>query len=199
MKIKLYYQNKALGEAWREQFGRSEQVVIIEGSILDTDCDAIVSPANSFGFMDGGLDWHLSEHFGWDFQDAVQERIKQRPIKELLVGEALILSTGANQIPWMIVAPTMRVPMHIKTSINAYLALKAILSSTLTHTDNPAIHSIAIPGLGTGVGRLSPQNCAIQMFAAYTEILENHFKYPTDFKAAQKNQLNLNDQGLIYD
>ena len=27
--------------------------------------DAIVSPANSFGFMDGGIDYCYSEHFGW--------------------------------------------------------------------------------------------------------------------------------------
>ena len=27
--------------------------------------DAIVSPANSFGFMDGGIDYAYSDHFGW--------------------------------------------------------------------------------------------------------------------------------------
>ena len=27
--------------------------------------DAIVSPANSFGFMDGGIDMVYSKRFGW--------------------------------------------------------------------------------------------------------------------------------------
>ena len=36
---------------------------------------AVVSPANSFGFMDGGLDYKLSERFGWALQERLQRRL----------------------------------------------------------------------------------------------------------------------------
>lgn len=199
MKLKLYHRDKTLGDAWSVFFDDIDRIDIINGNICDTDCDAIVSPANSFGFMDGGLDWQLSEKFGWDLQERVQRIIKERAINELLVGEALIVSTSSKKIPWVICAPTMRVPMHIKTSINAYLAMKAILTTVLRHREKPEMNSVAIPGLGTGVGALAHESCAVQMYTAYKEIILGEFEFPKDFGAAQKAQLKLNDKGMIYD
>ena len=69
--------------------------------------------------------------------------------KELLIGKSLVIPTKHNYIPFLISAPTMRVPMsfNIATSINAYLAMKAILIAGKNHE---AINTIAIPGLCTG-------------------------------------------------
>jgi O-acetyl-ADP-ribose deacetylase (regulator of RNase III) len=55
--------------------------------------------------------------------------IKELPEGELLVGQAMVLETGDRQIPFLISAPTMRIPtnFNIDTSVNAYLAMKAIL------------------------------------------------------------------------
>ncbi len=64
MKIELVSIQPKLVEAWKDFFGHQENVTLIEGDITHTGCDAIVSPANSFGFMDGGLDYALSERFG---------------------------------------------------------------------------------------------------------------------------------------
>ncbi len=152
MKIKLVYRDEDLGVAWKKCFSYHNTVSIIEGDICNIECDAIISPANSFGFMDGGLDYALSEKFGWDLQKRLQKIIGKRPVQELLVGEALIISTGSKDIPWLISAPTMRVPMQVKRSINPYLAMKAILSEVLLHKELPEIETIAVPGLGTGVG-----------------------------------------------
>ena len=55
MKIILAGIETMLLEAWEVRFSEMENVEIFRGSIFDTDADAIVSPANSFGFMDGGL------------------------------------------------------------------------------------------------------------------------------------------------
>ena len=41
-----------------------DELSFVQGSILEVSTDALVSPANSFGYMDGGLDLLLSEHFG---------------------------------------------------------------------------------------------------------------------------------------
>ena len=38
--------------AWEAFFGQEHAVQIVETDITTIDCDAIVSPANSFGFMD---------------------------------------------------------------------------------------------------------------------------------------------------
>jgi O-acetyl-ADP-ribose deacetylase (regulator of RNase III) len=39
-------------------------VTVHQVSILDVACDAVVSPANSFGFMDGGIDAVYLSLFG---------------------------------------------------------------------------------------------------------------------------------------
>ncbi|MBL4705837.1 MAG: hypothetical protein JKY54_15025 [Flavobacteriales bacterium] len=64
----------------------------------------------------------------------------------------------------------MRVPTSdgIPESVNAYLAMKAILIEGIK---NNKINSIAIPGLCTGTGKMPPFNAAKQMKIAYDEII----------------------------
>ncbi|MCA9175142.1 MAG: macro domain-containing protein, partial [Planctomycetales bacterium] len=198
MDLQLFYRDEPLGDAWRKDFASCPKVAIACGDITDATCDAIVSPANSFGFMDGGLDHAISERFGWDLQEAVQQEIRRLPERELLVGMALVVPTGDDRIRWLIAAPTMRVPMsfNIASSVNAYLAMKAVLVAA---NRTPAIKSIAIPGLCTGVGRMPAYVASNQMYVAYDEVaLGNH---PTflDFGEAQKHQADLNPNGMIWD
>ena len=56
MKLILSATEASLANAWEKFCGELDFVKIHGGSILDVDCDAVVSPANSFGFMDGGID-----------------------------------------------------------------------------------------------------------------------------------------------
>jgi len=114
----------------------------------------MVSPANSFGFMDGGLDYALSERFGWQLEKKLQQRIKELPEGELLVGRAMVIETGDSDVPYLISAPTMRIPtsFNIDTSVDAYLAMKAILIKVKQHE---GILSVAIPSLCTGLAKCS--------------------------------------------
>lgn len=64
MKIILSAIQPKLIDAWKDSFSTEENVIISENDITKIECDAIVSPADSFGFMDGGLDYALSERFG---------------------------------------------------------------------------------------------------------------------------------------
>ncbi|RYU97493.1 macro domain-containing protein [Emticicia agri] len=197
MKIILAAVDYRLISAWNTFFGEEPNVSIIETDITQLACDAIVSPANSFGFMDGGLDYALSERFGWDLEKKLQQRIKDLPEGELLVGQAIVLETGDSTIPFLISAPTMRVPMNfnIDTSVNAYLAMKAIL---IKAKNEPGINLVAIPGLCTGVGRMSPMIAARQMFQAYKEIILGERMDFKNFSEAQKYQWNINPQSMIY-
>ena len=142
--------------------------------------------------MDGGLDYYLSQRFGWDLQKRLQREISSRPMKELLVGEALIIATDDPDVPWLISAPTMRVPMLLHGSVNAYLAMKAILVAAMTHKDEPAINTVAIPGLGTGTGGLGAETAAIQMFVAYLEVIYGRLPYPRSLREAIRFHKELN-------
>jgi O-acetyl-ADP-ribose deacetylase (regulator of RNase III) len=197
MQITLIDTNPSLGYAWQEYFSGIENVTIIEGDITTLTCDAIVSPANSFGFMDGGVDYAISERLGWDLEKELQKRIKALPEGELLVGKALILETGDPHIPFLISAPTMRIPtnFNIDTSINAYLAMKAVLIASVA---DERISSIAVPGLCTGVGGMRPGTCASQMFMAYQEIILGQRMDFNSFGEAQKYHREINPQGMIW-
>jgi len=127
----------------------------------------------------------------------VQAIIKALPERELLVGRALVVDTGDPQIPFLICAPTMRVPtnFNISTSVNAYLAMKAKL---ICSTTDLRIDSVAIPGLCTGTGGMDPIIAATQMHAAYQEIIHGHRLDFNEFGEAQKHQLFLNHTGMIW-
>jgi O-acetyl-ADP-ribose deacetylase (regulator of RNase III) len=187
----------ALVQAWHASFDGQEGVSMVQGDITQIACDAVVSPANSFGFMDGGLDYALSVRFGWELEKRLQQQIKALPMGELLVGQALVLETGDDTVPYLVSAPTMRVPtnFNIDTSVNAYLAMKAIL---LTVLHDKRIKSIVIPGLCTGVGRMLPAIAAQQMFIAYEEVILGKRMDFATFGESQKYQLGINPTGMIW-
>jgi len=56
LKIILSAVEKELYNAWKTFCENLPNVEIYHGSILDLSVDTVVSPANSFGFMDGGID-----------------------------------------------------------------------------------------------------------------------------------------------
>ena len=184
--------------AWEQFFQEEENVTILEGDLTKVSCDAIVSPANSFGFMDGGVDYAISMRLGWDLQNDLQEIIRALPEGELLVGKALVLATEDELIPYLISAPTMRVPMNfnIPTSINAYLAMKAAL---IVAREHPQIEYVAIPGFCTGVGRMSHEVAAKQMYQAFREIEKQETMHFLDYGEAQKYHYQINPKGMIFE
>jgi O-acetyl-ADP-ribose deacetylase (regulator of RNase III) len=106
-------------------------VSIFQGSILDVDCDAVVSFGNSFGFMNDGMDALYLLRFGAALQDRLQDRIRLHHHGELIVGSADSLETFDDHCPYLIAAPIMRVPAILEdTSLNPYLAARAALLLT---------------------------------------------------------------------
>lgn len=151
-------------DAWDEIAKDFDHVTVHRGSILDLECDAIVSPANSFGFMDGGIDAAYTGFFGLQLQEELRRRIKERYENcELLVGEALAVPTGHPKIRWMIAAPTMRIPEKLPANtVNPFLAARA----ALLRAEEMGLGTLAIPGLGTLTGQVTPTNCARQVAEA---------------------------------
>jgi len=193
MKLIFCDLNPQLIISWNKLFVNDSNIEFHNKSIFEINCDAIVSPANSYGFMDGGLDLRISQFFGWHVQERLQEKIKQNHYGELIVGTAEIVETDHDLIPYVISAPTMRVPMILKDSVNIYLATRAvlILAKYGKFSDgtfiNEKVKTIAIPGMGTGVGRVPYDICALQMRRAVEDIFyENGEKFPKTWREAQK-------------
>lgn len=154
--------------AWERAFEDVDAVRVVEGDFFAHPADAMVSPANSFGVMDGGLDRVIRERLGFPVERAVQQRILERHHGELPIGQAEIVATGSSDWPRLIVAPTMRVPESVAQTLNPYLAFRAILLAARAHA--PPIRSIVCPGLGTGIGGMDAERCAVQMRMAWNQV-----------------------------
>lgn len=169
MRFHLRDVNTTLADAWRQQFKLRSEVEVSSGDIFEAGPHhAIVSPANSFGFMDGGIDLVYSRRFGWDLQRRLQDEINEQYEGELPVGMAAIVETGDPDFPWLVSAPTMRVPTSVADTVNAYLAFRAAILAVRRHNEvhGSSIESVLCPGLGTAVGRMPESRCAYQMHTA---------------------------------
>jgi hypothetical protein len=71
LRFRLRDTNGAVVDAWQRHFADCADVAVSAGDIFHEPADAIMSPANSFGFMDWGIDrvcysyqlpWHLGAH-----------------------------------------------------------------------------------------------------------------------------------------
>jgi O-acetyl-ADP-ribose deacetylase (regulator of RNase III) len=152
--------------ALRRVFEGVGDVACSDGDILTVARNAIVSPANSYGFMDGGIDAAYSAFFGPGLQVTVQEAINRRPEGYLPVGASLAVRTGHERIPFMIVAPTMHTPEEVPSE-NCYRAMRAVLR--IMRADAEIGREVFCPGLATGTGRVPPAEAAEQMFRAYDD------------------------------
>ena len=163
--------NADLCHEWRTRF-RKHGVEVQYGDFFDVAADAYVSPANSRGIMDGGFDLLLRNRFpGVDVK--VQREIDRRGGK-LPVGHAIVVETGDWDVPYLVSAPTMEIPSVIAHTNNVFLAMRATLKAVhaFNAENNSAIQSLAVPGLGTGVGKVPPSMAAHQMVEAYEAFIE---------------------------
>ncbi len=168
--------NPALFAAFYERFSQFADVVIIgERFEWISAFDCLVSPANSFGMMDGGMDAAITQFFGLSLERRVQARILTDYLGEQPVGTSVIIETAHPKHPFLAHTPTMRVPMSIEGTDVPYVAMWAMLLAIRQHnqTHQRQIESVVCPGLGTGIGRVPYSEAARQMAVAY-----DHFLYP---------------------
>lgn len=178
LKVEICEQNKEIAQIFAAVFTDEDRVAIKFGNILDCTADALVSPANSFGDMGGGLDKAIDDYFDNKAQKAVQQRIRIEFFGELPVGTATILEMHNRKFPYLIVAPTMRIPGNVAQTINAYLAMRAVLVATIKHNEKNEnrIKTIILSSFCTGVGGMPYQAAAEQMLTALRIILDERYK-----------------------
>jgi O-acetyl-ADP-ribose deacetylase (regulator of RNase III) len=120
------------------------EIVIIEGSLLQVEADLIVNPANSLGYMGGGVAGVIKRVGGSIIEE---EAVIKAPIP---IGSAIITTAGSLPFKGVIHAPTMEEPAMETTEEKVRKAVRA----SLELADKMGFKSIAMPGMGTGVGKL---------------------------------------------
>jgi O-acetyl-ADP-ribose deacetylase (regulator of RNase III) len=188
IELHLFALDSEMVRAWSRYFGSSPNVLLHEGDILTKTGDAILSPANSFGFMDGGIELAYSHHFGWKLQERLQRTLRDVYAGELPVGNAEVVPTDHPRIPFLVSAPTMRVPGDVSNTVNVYLAFRAAL---LAVQRSKAIRSLLSPALGTGVGGMSFDRAAKQMHAAYAEVVLGEAEWRSTARGVLRHHANL--------
>lgn len=171
--IKLCDISKALCESWEYYFKDylGGAVEVHNKSFKDVQYDAIVSPGNSFGFMDGGLDGLIEQHYPDTSTTFGAQRLVNKymdRIGECNVGSAFSVTLDDANMTILIYAPTMRIPMDIRNTDNVYVSTLAALQEISKYpTKYKNVGSVLLPGMGTGAGRVPPMEAARQMFLAF--------------------------------
>lgn len=182
-KLILVDPNIDICEAWQKELAKFDNVEIVNDRFENLgNFDCMVSAANSYGLMDGGVDLAIINFFGPELQTRVQSKIKdkyrgEQPIGTSLIqpiGTSLIVKTDNPVYRYIAHTPTMRVPMDISNTENVYQAMRAMLLAVDDfNKEKYLIETIACPGLGTLTGKVSPKKAAKQMALAYEFTLEN--------------------------
>lgn len=163
-----------MAAAWHALAERRPGLTVHVGSVTEVDVDAVVSPANSAGLMGGGIDGVYARWF-----PGISARVRATTGGDLPVGEAVVVPTGVARPAWLFSAPTMRTPgTFLDPDGGAALAAATAVLRTWRDGSLPdgtavraAVRSIALPGLGTGVGGLDPQVCARAVGTALDAVL----------------------------
>jgi O-acetyl-ADP-ribose deacetylase (regulator of RNase III) len=126
---------------------------IAKSDITEMAVDAVVNPANSLGIMGGGVAAALSRKGGPGIQ---REAMSLAPIA---VGAAVVTDAGQLWTKHVIHAPTMEEPgMKIGVE-NVRRATRAALVAAA----HKGYETIAMPGMGTGLGGVDPADAARAM------------------------------------
>jgi len=163
MNLTLVDLEPELVSCWKEEFGSFPEVEILCDNIVAVAQNAIVSPANSYGFMDGGIDAIYLDYFGIEIQTRVLDAISRRREGYLPVGSSVVVRINDPKIQYLVVAPTMLMPERIPAA-NCFFALSAALHAA---SAIPGITHLYCPGLGTGVGGVPFEIAALEMANAY--------------------------------
>lgn len=190
-----------LCQEFSKAFKGVENVEVNNGEFEKVEFDCIVSAANSFGLMDGGVDGAITGYFGEQMMKRVQQKIIDEYCGEQPVGTSFIIrgneEWNQNKNKYVAHTPTMRVPMNIRQTENVYQAMKAMLvavynfNKSVDEAHKPywvnRINTVACTGLGTFCGEVPFRKAAKDMKMAYDNVINVPTHIDWDF-ANQRNR-----------
>lgn len=192
VKVTLVDINAKMVKAWREVFEENPEVTIVQGSMLDQQVDAWVSPTNSQGSMDGGLDGVIRNHLGQQIQNRLKYELQTLFKGSLPLGHATCVPSGSHNPKFLISTPTMHSSSEdISDSLNTALACAAAFQ--MVHMQNRkqpgSISSIALPGLGANTGRVPVEICADLMWTGYNLFRERQCQSFDELRGLLEDEL----------
>ncbi len=145
-------------------FLKGAKISVLKGDITEVNVEAIVNPANSYGTMGGGVALAIKKKGGEEIERLAMEK---SPIR---LGSAVCTTAGKLKAKFIIHAPTMEEPSMPTT----YERVKKALSASLKCAHKNNIKTIAIPGMGTGVGGLNKNKAAKIMIEEIVDFLKEN-------------------------
>ncbi|PCH37712.1 macro domain-like protein [Wolfiporia cocos MD-104 SS10] len=151
--------------------------------------DCIVSPANSYGIMDGGFDYYLSVALSPPKDIMALTRVAQAAIKARFYGFAPPGTCTLVPLPAVLrqnarfphcrvlaVCPTMRTPEYVNWHRDlVYNTMWSLLTEVERWNEGASeeerIRKVAMTGLATGIGGVDKEVCARQMVIAIKHFL----------------------------
>ena len=178
MKIYLLDINPTMTQAWEKCFSHVKDIEIVNDDFahfMDAhpDIEAVVSPANAYGLMDGGYDKAITDYFGKELQYKVQNIIVKEWYGEQPVGTSLTVLTdkavaNSHKLIRLIHTPTMRSPEVIIDPRIVYQCMRTTLIEAKKHD----IQSIVIPAFGGLCGQVPYDELAYYMYLAYKQVID---------------------------
>jgi len=141
-------------------------VKIVVGDITEFQGDAIVNPANSYGYMGGGVALAIKMRGGKVIEN---EAVRQAPIP---IGGAVVTTGGFLKVKAVVHAPTVVRLGDRSSPENVYKATKAALEKAIER----GFKSIAFPLMGAGVGGVPPKEAARSMYSAIKEFSDKELE-----------------------
>lgn len=178
MSIKFISHHNVWVDSMKEHFKNTLFVSAEKGDIRDIPIEnhCFVSPANSLGFMDGGIDLVLSR----EIMPGIERKVK-KCIQDL----GIISSMGRPYLPigsvisvphdlntFLIVTPTMFLPHDVRGTENAYWSFYAALKMwrKLCIQKNKKFN-LVVTSHCCGTGKMSGEESALQMKRAYDDFI----------------------------
>lgn len=171
MRIHLISLNSVWVDEIKKEIGEREDIQVTCGKVEDLPRinSTFVSPANSLGFMDGGIDYAFSRLMFPGVEKAVRQKILAIGKKTLLgrpylpIGQAIAISTCIESCH-LIAAPTMFLPHDVRGTQNAYASTLAALA---LHAKYAPETTLVLTSHCCGYGKMSEAESAKQMVRAF--------------------------------
>lgn len=164
--------NPKMTKEWEKCFANEENVQVVceeFGIFMEKHPEniSVVSPANSYGLMDGGYDEAITQFWGDFVQQKVQKKIQEQYLGEQPVATVLVVTIDTDKRVKLLHIPTMKVPEPIIDPQIIYHCMRQAIITAIMDDD---IENIVIPAFGALTGRVPSEMVAKQMYAAYLQI-----------------------------
>ena len=169
--------NNRMTRAWEEKFADEMNVKIINMDVVgflneNSTIDGVVSAANSFGIMTGGLDAAYIQYFGTELQEAVQRKIAEVYFGEQPVGSSIAVEIPKHPGILLIHTPSMRTPQPIIDPRIVYSCTRTALVEAI----RCGVKNLILPAFGHLTGRVPADIVSELMCRAYQDVFYNNAK-----------------------